>query len=107
MTIRFRYHPEARAELDEAVDWYEEAAAGLGGDFFNEVEAAVRSACEHPTQSPLFAGVDPTLVVHRKSLRRFPYSVAWLVEPTGIVIVAVAHGRRRPGYWLDRIATTT
>jgi hypothetical protein len=51
--------------------------------------------------------VDPDLGVRRKVPRRVPYSVAWLVEPTGIVIVAVAHARRRPGYWLGRVARTT
>lgn len=107
MTLRFRYHPEARRELDEAIDWYEEAATGLGGDFFAEVEAAVRDACEHPTRWPPFPGVYPDLGVRRKVLGRFPYSIAWLVEPTGIVIVAVAHGKRRPGYWLGRVAKTT
>ncbi len=107
MTLQFRYHPEARRELDEAVDWYEDAASGLGGDFFDEVEAAVRDACDHSTRWPLFPRVDPTLAVRRKVLRRFPYSVVWLVEPTEIVIVAVAHARRRPGYWQDRVASTT
>ena len=71
------------------------------------MEGAVRDASEHPTRWPLFPGVDPDLAVRRKVLRRFPYSVAWLVEPTGIVIVAVAHGKRRPGYWLDRVAPGT
>lgn len=103
MTLRFRYHPEARRELDEAVDWYENAASGLGGVFFAEVEAAVRAACDHPTRWPLFPRVDLELAVHRKVLRRFPYSVAWLVGPAEIVIVAVAHSKRRPGYWLERV----
>ena len=49
MTLQFRYHPDARRDFDEAVDWYEEAAAGLGGDFFAEVEAAVRDSRDHPT----------------------------------------------------------
>lgn len=102
MTLGYRYHPEARRELDEAVDWYEDAATGLGADFFDEVEAAVRDACEHPVRWPLFPSVDPALAVRRRVLR-FPYSVAWLVQPDQIVIVAVAHAKRRPGYWLDRL----
>jgi len=38
-------------------------------------------------------------------LRRFPYSVIYRVEPSRIVIVAIAHGRRRPGYWKERLTT--
>lgn len=105
MTLRSRYPPDARRELDEAVDGYEEAAVGLGGDLLDEVEAAVRDACRHPARWPLFPHVGPTWAVRRRVLRRFPYSVAWIVEPTEIVIVAVAHARRRPGYWLDRVDT--
>ncbi len=107
MTLPFRYHPGARRELDAAVDWYEDAASGLGGDFFDEVEAAVRDACEHSTRWPLVPRVDATLAVRRKVLRRFPYSIAWLVQSAEIVIVAVAHSRRRPDYWLDRVASAT
>lgn len=103
MTLRYRYHPEARRELDEAIDWYEQAAPGLGTDFFDEVEVAVREACEHPTRWPLFPTVDSALEVHRRSLRRFPYSLAWLIEPDQVVVLAVAHARRRPGYWVDRL----
>ena len=103
MTLGFQYHPDARQELDEAVDWYEAATPGLGGDFFDEIEAAIADACEGPRRSPLFPGIAPALGVRRRVLRRFPYSVAWIVETENIVIVAIAHARRRPGYWLDRL----
>jgi hypothetical protein len=41
--------------------------------------------------------------VRPRVLQRFPYSIIYLVERNEIVIVAVAHHKRRPGYWLDRL----
>jgi len=40
----------------------------------------------------------------RRVLRRFPYSIVFLLEPAEIVIVAVAHHKRRPGYWIGRVS---
>ena len=102
MTSGFRYHPEASKELDLAIDWYEAATPGLGPEFFDDVESAVREVRTRPAQWPLDPGVSSSLGVRRRLLRRFPYSLAWVVEPGMIVIVAVVHSRRLPGYWLDR-----
>ena len=104
MTLRFRYHPEARAEVEAEVYWHDERGAGLGADFFREIEAAIESICEHPLRWPLFPHVDPTLRVRRRLVKRFSHAVAYLVVETEVVIVAVAHTSRRPGYWVDRVA---
>jgi toxin ParE1/3/4 len=61
---------------------------------------AIDGLCELPEAWPLWPGrVD----VRRRVLRRVPNSILYLVEADAIVIVAVAHHRRRPGYWLSRL----
>jgi len=91
----FRFHPGARTEFDADTDWYE--TRGRGEDFIYDVEAAVASVCEHPRRWPLFPHIERVLSVRRRVLRRLPYSVAYIVENQEVVIVAVAHTRRRPG----------
>jgi len=77
---------------------------GLGADLADEVDHALDLIAESPTAWPLWPGVGEAIGVHRFLLARFPFAVGYLVEANGIVILAVAHLRRRPGYWLDRLA---
>ena len=93
------FHPAARDELLEAAARYEEQADGLGERFADEVERAVRFVDEHPgLGTPL--GEKGTL--RRWTLRRFPYYVIYRAEADALYILAVAHQRRRPGYWRNR-----
>jgi plasmid stabilization system protein ParE len=57
-----------------------------------------------PQAAPLVEGVSDELWVRRVSIRRFPYFVAYLVVDEAVVVLAVAHERRRPRYWIDRSA---
>ena len=41
--------------------------------------------------------------LRRRLVRRFPFGILYRIEPEEIVIVAVAHLRRKPGYWRERI----
>ena len=92
------FHPEATAELDEAVGHYEAQVPGLGIDLREKVEAATGRIQEAPERwSPL------TRRTRRFRLRRFPYSVIYAIVPDQITIVAVAHHKQRPGYWRDRL----
>jgi hypothetical protein len=63
------------------------------------VERAVLELCAHPLASPCWPG---SVTIRSRILRGYPYSIVYLAEPDEIVIVGVAHHRRRPGYWLDR-----
>ena len=98
MSARFTFHPRARADLREAVQFYEAEAAGLGAEFAAEVRAVVEMVVERPASgSPADAGT------RRKLLGRFPYSLIYLPD-TPPMIIAVMHHRREPGYWLARLA---
>jgi hypothetical protein len=89
--------PLARREMLRAAQWYERRAQGLGDRFLVEVRLALVAMREYPLSG---SPVDP--VFRRKLLNVFPYALVYRVDEDNIVIVAVAHLRRRPGYWLRR-----
>jgi toxin ParE1/3/4 len=97
---RPRFHGAARRELRRAVEYYEERVPGLGDELVEEVERAVEEIASFPESgSPYLAHTRRVLV------RRFPYSVVYRARPEGIIILAVAHQRRRPGYWRGRMSS--
>ncbi len=91
------FHPEAEAEFNEAVDWYRSIDVELSAGFIFEVEQAVARADRSPLAWSVMRGTLRRCLVHR-----FPYGVVYEVGESGIVVLAVMHLRRRPGYWRDR-----
>lgn len=87
----------AEEEMLEAAAYYEDRASGLGDHFITEVQHAVQRIIENPESSRLLKGN-----VRRRLLRRFPFGILYRIEADKIIIVAVMHLRRRPGYWADR-----
>ena len=100
MPVVFR--PEARAEFVDAWSWYEEQRPGLGDELVTCVEAAIASAARAPLAHPM---VDEP--VRRILVKRFPYAVFFVPGNDNLLVLAVAHARREPGYWLRRIQTAT
>jgi toxin ParE1/3/4 len=93
----------ASDEMAEAAAWYDEQVSGLGERFLGEAEAAFMRIDEKPlTGSPWNQRRLPD-GVRRMFLRSFPYSAVYILEPR-LVVVAVAHLRRRPGYWVKRLS---
>ena len=90
-------HPEALAELVEAISFYESRAEGLGGDLFEEVRRVWEMIRENPEVAPEFDAP-----YRRYVCRRFPFSVVYRPLPEHVRVLAVMHQRRRPGYWKDR-----
>ena len=97
MTLRVVFRPAARAEFDGAALWYEDRRRGLGAQFVSEVDYAVGQASRHPDRYPIKA--NDTRCVR---LRRFPYSIYYLVQADEIVVLAVFHARRDPAIWQAR-----
>jgi toxin ParE1/3/4 len=94
----------ARAEVDNAVAWYEAQRAGLGLEFLREVERAIETIVEMPSSWPLWPNVSGLRVlVQRFLIHRFPYAIAYQAFPDHVIILAVAHSSRKPGYWLGRL----
>lgn len=94
MTLRF--HPAAQDELIESALYYETARPGLGTSFRDTVQAVLDRIVAHPE-----------IGASRRSTRRvmvagFPYDIVYRVTPPDLEVLAVAHHRRRPGYWRRR-----
>lgn len=92
-----RFHGEARLEFLDSVAYYEAIQAGLGERFRESVEAAVELAASLP-----FAGSPHKYATRRVFPKKFPFSIVYLAGENGIVIFAVAHFKRKPGYWKSR-----
>lgn len=102
MNRRIELDPAARTELDAAADHYEREYPGRGTRFYAAVERAVRSAASTPSAGPPFPHIPERLAVRRRIVRGFPFVLAYRDLGDLIRIDAVAHQRRRPGYWLRR-----
>ena len=94
-----RISEPASEELTHAVRWYETSRPGLGGEFFDAVTGLLTVIGTSPEIGPLSRS-DPQ--TRRVLVRRFPYQIVYRVSPTETVVVAVAHLKRRPGYWKSR-----
>ena len=92
-----RFHPEAQAEYLEVIAYLGIHAPSAVEPFAADVQDAVRFIEIHPEGAPVERGS-----VRCKLLRRFPYEIYYSREADSIRILAVAHQRRRPGYWVDR-----
>ncbi|NTU50337.1 MAG: type II toxin-antitoxin system RelE/ParE family toxin [Desulfobulbaceae bacterium] len=90
--------PEADEEFREAIRYYQKEAPGVGLKFLAEVRRGVTFITENP-----FAAVPVGSGIRRKVLNHFPYSLLYAVESELVVIVAVAHQKRRPRYWRSRL----
>ena len=94
----YEFHPEAEQELVEAAAYYERNVTGLGERFGDEVHQAIERLLEYPE---LGSPIDADL--RRLMLTRFPYFLIYSFTTDLLRIVAVAHARRRPGYWRSRV----
>lgn len=99
MTLPVRTSGPASDEFSEAVSWYEARRSGLGGEFFDAVAATLSLVENNPEIGTMISGDGLT---RRALVARFPYQVVYRLRPAEIVIVAVAHLKRRPGYWKNR-----
>lgn len=93
----------AAAELADAVRWHEEKRPGLGIELYELITTALDFISEHPDVGSPVSNV-PGFSVRRRLISRFPYQVIYYARPDDIVIVAIAHTSRRPGYWRSRLA---
>jgi plasmid stabilization system protein ParE len=99
-----RVEPEAKEELAAAVAWYESRREGLGREFIVEIDVVFAAIARTPARFPLYPRVSVKLGVRRAIAGRFPYAIAFMDTGSVIRVVAIAHQRRRPGYWQGRLA---
>ena len=96
--IGYRLLPPAEEEMTEAARFYEAAKTGLGDAFLDDIQRAIETVRERP-----LLGVAVVYGFRRALLRRFPFSIVYAIDESEIIVVAVAHQRRRPYYWKGRV----
>lgn len=99
--MKVRLHPAARSELLEARNWYYERSSLTAVAFAHAVELAVARIRAAPNTHPLADHGTRKLV-----LQRFPFNIFYRIGETEILIVAIAHQKRRRGYWFGRVEET-
>jgi len=101
VSFNLRLLEQSKAELADAVEWYETREVGLGRDLLDEVMASFESIERDPTRFVLDESYGGR-IVRTCMLRRFPYRMIFEVRKDEIVDLAVAHHRRQPGFWHKR-----
>jgi len=92
-----RFHPSAEEEANNAWSWYAEHSASAAAAFLVELDAAVFAISEAPSRWPRIHGR-----YRRFPMRKFPFSIVYAVRREFVEVMAVAHYRRKPGYWRVR-----
>ncbi len=95
--MKYVFHPEALTEYAEAVQYYRKQRVEIAQAFVNAVEDAVYRLRESPTR---YIVIDED--IRRCMTRKFPYGILYTIEPDYILILAVMHCSREPGYWKSR-----
>src|SRR5512145_3291780 len=98
-----RLAPEALDELSEAASWYEKRSEGLGAELLDEVEGVLQRIEALPGSFPRLLDVPEDLEIRRALLPRFPYALVFIARAAETRVIAVAHVKRQPGYWLNRV----
>jgi plasmid stabilization system protein ParE len=97
--MTYDFHPEARMEYREAAVFYETSQPGFGALFTLEIEATIERILESPKRWPVIEQD-----VRRCLSHTFPYGILYTIEANeSVLILAVMHLRRRPGYWRRRL----
>ncbi len=100
--MRLRMLAAARREAQVAANWYEGRRDGLGHEFLDTLAQALESIEAEPLRYAPPENIRTRRAIRCCPLRRFPYLVIYEIRADEIVVLAVAHGHRRPNYWQRR-----
>jgi plasmid stabilization system protein ParE len=92
------FHPNAIDEARTARLWYAERSDSAANAFVTELDIAIERITSAPESCPVYLHG-----TRRYLLKRFPYVVVFRVRSIQLQVIAVAHGRRMPGYWRNRL----
>ena len=92
-----RFHPEAAVEYTEAFAWFAERSERAAARFEAEIERVLGQIRASPRSWRATHGP-----IRRFLIRRFPYAIYYFEAEIQITILAIAHGKRRDGYWASR-----
>ena len=96
--MKISLNAQAELELVEGAAYYaREASAEIANAFISEFDRSAKLLGEFPKLGSTWRGR-----IRRLPLRRFPYSIVYYLRESEVRILAVAHQRRRPGFWRER-----
>ncbi|MFM9905578.1 MAG: type II toxin-antitoxin system RelE/ParE family toxin [Pyrinomonadaceae bacterium] len=96
--MRFLWDDEALAEYERAAEYYGLKEIGMDERFADCIESAIEGICSAPKMWPVIEDE-----VRRRVTHNFPYSIVYIELEQLIVIIAVMHDSREPGYWRKRV----
>ena len=91
------FHPGASEDYAAAFAWYYARGTKIAADFESEIDRGIRLISQYPLRWPKFDEERRRLIV-----RKFPYSIIYEPHGDDAVVLAVAHGKRKPYYWRER-----
>ncbi len=95
---RHAFHHEAEEDYADAAEYYAGIEPELGGRFYDEIERLIRDVRQNPERFRLF---DAPIRRHFSDV--FPYAVLYVDQPDRVLIIALMHMKRCPGYWRPRL----
>jgi plasmid stabilization system protein ParE len=95
--IAVRLHPLAADEVKSAHTWYSDRGIAAAEEFLKELDAAMAAVVGAPDRWPSIH-----IRYRRFLLHKFPFSVVYVQRQGYVEVIAIAHHRRRPGYWKHR-----
>ena len=96
--MKLKLHPEARVDLKEGKVFYRRRSPLAAAAFLREIDAAFEKIAEAPLRYPKGEYDTREFVLPW----RFPYTVVYRVAATMVIVIAVAHQSKEPGYWRHR-----
>ncbi len=96
--MKIRFLKPAQSEVDDAFLWYDSQTHGLGTQFLDDLDRAVRRIVAFP-----LAHTEIEDGLRRCLLSKFPYGIIYGFDSEIVIVVAVAHLHREPRYWIDRL----
>jgi len=96
--MRIEFLPEAKQELEDAIDFYELQVKGLGTIFKSIAKSTIKRVATFPTA---WSEIKPS--IRRCIMHKFPYNVLYSIEKDYILIIAISHHHREPNYWIRRV----
>lgn len=101
--MRHGFHSEAWDELLAAVAWHDAREAGSGREFARAISRKLDQLDRFPQSAPLYVGAPKKFDVRKMSVSGWSYSLVVATVGSERLVIAVAHDKRKPGYWRDRL----
>lgn len=92
-----RFHPQAESEYLQALNWYRVRSATAAANFEEAISRAIATVESFPDRWPVYFQY-----FRKYTLHSFPFSIIYRQFASEIVVFAIAHGSRKPGYWKSR-----